>query len=139
MGLDRSEPSAADPPADQIAGELLDQTALAELRELAPDDFREVLELYLDEAPPELRGLAQILEQGDAPAAAAAAHRLKGESLAVGAARVAALVAELETRVRANDIVGATQLLAPLERALVNTGVALRAGLSGERHGAHTP
>ena len=139
-GLDHAEPRAADPPAPgESPGELLDQAALGELRDLAPEDFREILELYLADAPPQLRSVVETLERGDASAAAAAAHRLKGESLAVGASLVAELAAELETRARSNDVAGAAELLVSLEHAVLNTAVAVRAELSSEREGAPTP
>jgi HPt (histidine-containing phosphotransfer) domain-containing protein len=78
------------------------------------------------------------LEQGDSPAAAAAAHRLKGASATVGAALVSAIAAELETRAKAADLAGAAELLRLLERALMDTAVALRAALSSERPRART-
>ena len=83
---------------DEITGELLDRSTLAELRELQADDLRELIELYLDDATPQLLALVEALERADPSAAAASAHRLKGASLAVGAALVAAIAAELEIR-----------------------------------------
>jgi two-component system, sensor histidine kinase and response regulator len=123
---------------DEITGELLDGSTLAELRELQGDDLRELIELYLDDATAQLPALVQALEGADLTAAAALAHRLKGASLAVGAALVAAIAAELETRAGANDVEGAAKLLCSLERALVDTGVALRAELSSEPPGVRT-
>jgi signal transduction histidine kinase/DNA-binding NarL/FixJ family response regulator len=128
--------SAREP--DEITGELLDGSTLAELRELQGDGLRELIELYLDDATSQLLTLVRALEQGDPSAAAASAHRLKGASLAVGATLVSAITAELETRARADDVGGAARLLCSLERALMNTGIALRAEFSSEPRGVRT-
>ena len=124
---------APPPEQDEITGMLLDQAALAELREVAADDLHELVELYLNDAATQALALIAALEQGDCAAAAAAAHRLKGASATVGAALVAAIAAELENRVQAADVAGAAGLVGSLERALMNTAVALRASLSTER------
>jgi HPt (histidine-containing phosphotransfer) domain-containing protein len=100
---------------------------------VAADDLRELVELYLNDAAAQALALIAALEQGDCAAAAAAAHRLKGASATVGAALVAAIAAELETRAKAADVAGAAGLVSSLERALMNTAVALRASLSSER------
>ena len=131
---DRRESIVAPPPEeDEITGTLLDQAALAELREVAADDLHELVELYLNDAAAQALALIAALEQGDCAAAAAAAHRLKGASATVGAALVAAIAAELENRAKAADVAGAAGLVGSLERALMNTAVALRASLSTER------
>jgi signal transduction histidine kinase/DNA-binding NarL/FixJ family response regulator len=115
---------------DAIVGPLLDAAMVAELRELAGDGLPELLELYLEDAAAQVRVLAQAVEHGDASSAAAAAHRLKGASLAVGAVLVSAIAAELETRATANDLSGAAELLCSLERAVMNTGEAQRTELA---------
>ena len=99
----------------------------------AADDLHELVELYFNDAATQALALIAALEQGDCAAAAAAAHRLKGASATVGAALVAAIAAELENRVQAADVAGAAGLVGSLERALMNTAVALRASLSTER------
>jgi HPt (histidine-containing phosphotransfer) domain-containing protein len=134
----RASVGARPPEQDEITGELLDEPTLTELRDLAADDLRELVELYLNDAAAQALVVMAALEQGDSPAAAAAAHRLKGASATVGAALVSAIAAELETRAKAADLVGAAELLRSLERALMDTAVALRAALSSERPGART-
>jgi CheY-like chemotaxis protein/HPt (histidine-containing phosphotransfer) domain-containing protein len=123
---------------DEITGNLIDEPTLADLRELAADDLRELVELYVNDAAAQALILIQALEEGDCPSAAASAHRLKGASATVGAALVSAIAAELETRAKAADVAGAAELVGPLERALMNTAVALRAVLSSERPRART-
>jgi signal transduction histidine kinase/CheY-like chemotaxis protein/HPt (histidine-containing phosphotransfer) domain-containing protein len=120
---------------DAIVGPTLDGAMVAELRELAGEELPELLELYLEDAVAQVRVLAQALEHGDPSSAAAAAHRLKGASLAVGAVLVSAIAAELETRATANDVSGAAELLCSLERAVMNTGEALQAELASRPAG----
>jgi signal transduction histidine kinase/DNA-binding NarL/FixJ family response regulator len=126
---------AAQREADPIVGSLLDAAMVAELRELAGEGLPELLELYLEDAAAQVRILAQALERGDPSIASAAAHRLKGASLAVGAVLVSAIAAELETRARANDVSGAAELLRSLERAVMDTAEALGAELAGRPAG----
>jgi two-component system, sensor histidine kinase and response regulator len=126
------------PPQNEIAAELLDEPTLAELRELAAEDLRELVELYVNDAAAQALILMAALEQGDCASAAASAHRLKGASATIGAALVSALAAELENRAKAADLAGAAELLRALEPALMDTAVALRATLSSERPGART-
>jgi signal transduction histidine kinase/HPt (histidine-containing phosphotransfer) domain-containing protein/ActR/RegA family two-component response regulator len=120
---------------DVIVGPLLDGAMVAELRELAGEGLPELLELYLEDAAAQVRVLAQALQHGDPSSAAAAAHRLKGASLSVGAVLVSAIAAELETRATANEVSGAAELLCSLERAVMNTTEALRAELAGRPAG----
>ena len=130
--------AARAPEQDAITGNLIDEPTLAELRELAADDLPELVELYINDAAAQALVLIQALEQGDCASAAASAHRLKGASATIGAALVSAIAAELETRAKAADVGGAAELVRSLERALMNTAVALRAVLSSERPRART-
>ena len=123
---------------DEITGNLIDEATLADLRELAADDLHELVELYVNDAAAQALLLIQALERDDCPSAAASAHRLKGASATIGAALVSAIAAELETRAMAADAAGAAELIGPLERALMNTAVALRAVLSRDRPRART-
>jgi CheY-like chemotaxis protein/HPt (histidine-containing phosphotransfer) domain-containing protein len=120
---------------DTVAGPLLDAAMVAELRELSGDALPELLELYLDDAAAQLLVIVGALERGDPAGAGAAAHRLKGASLSVGAALVSAVAAELETRATADDVSGAAALLSALERAVMNTDEALRAELGSRPSG----
>jgi two-component system, sensor histidine kinase and response regulator len=122
-------------PAAEIVGELLDPTTLTELRELHGEGLRELLELYLDDVASQMPRLVAALERGETQAVALSAHRLKGASLAVGAQLVSVIAAELEVRAKADDREGAARLLSSLERALADTGAALRAESAGVRAG----
>ena len=64
----------------------------------------ELFDLFLREAGDTLRELREAVEQGRVRAAREAAHRLKGSSGYLGAARVAELSARIERVARAGDI-----------------------------------
>ncbi len=119
----------------EIAGELLDAATLIELRELHGDGVRELLELYLDDVASQMPRLVAAIDQGETESVALTAHRLKGSSLAVGAQLVSAIAAELEIRARAGDREGSGELVRSLERAVADTGAALRAESAGIRSG----
>jgi HPt (histidine-containing phosphotransfer) domain-containing protein len=120
---------------DAVVGPLLDAAMVAELRDLSGESLPEMLELYLEDAAAQVLVIVGALERGDPAPAAAAAHRLKGASLSVGAARVTTVAGELERRASSGDVSGAAALLYPLERAVMNTAAALRAELEGRPSG----
>ena len=112
------------PHADAVRDEVLDQTVLAELRALEPAVARELIELYFADCAGQLRLLEAAVGDGDDDAVAALSHRLKGASLAVGAAFVSAIAAELEARGRAGELALGTQLVAMLRREVVEARAA---------------
>jgi HPt (histidine-containing phosphotransfer) domain-containing protein len=86
---------------EPVGGEpVLDQAMLDRLRELGePGDitfFREIVGLFLADAPRRMTGLAEALEAGDTAEATRFAHSLKGSAANLGACRLADLCAELE-------------------------------------------
>jgi hypothetical protein len=89
-------PHAGNGPVD---ADVLDPDTLDTLRELGGDDaflLDELADLFIDRAPVDIETLRGAVARGDLPAAAAVAHRLKGSCSAVGAARMAAVAAEIE-------------------------------------------
>ncbi len=116
------------------AVELFDPTIRAELDRMARSgraDFVErVTGLYLENAPAALKSLKEAQTQGDAEAAARAAHALKSMSLSMGASRVATAAAQCEHSARGQAHVDAHQL-ETLQEALGATLAAL-GGVSSE-------
>jgi CheY-like chemotaxis protein/HPt (histidine-containing phosphotransfer) domain-containing protein len=77
----------------------LDDAVLSELRKLTGggDDFvRDLMAIYLEDAPQRLDALRQAMEGGDAPGVAAAAHALKSSSGNIGATSVQKSCAAVE-------------------------------------------
>jgi HPt (histidine-containing phosphotransfer) domain-containing protein len=105
--------------------DLLNKTALDELSGFDVDDLRDVVDLYIADATAQLDRLHQALDAGDGAEVAEAAHRIKGSSLTVGAARVASLAAEIEVAARAGELSTAPELAATLASDLPPTRAAL--------------
>lgn len=92
---------------DGAGEQALDPAVLAGLKELGDGIIEEVLGLYLLDAD---ERLASLRSATDAGTTLAAAHALKGGSCDVGATRVQALAAELETRAKAGRLPEPAQL-----------------------------
>lgn len=105
--------------------ETLDTTVLDELRVLDGDDLRDIVELYFTDVSDQIERMRSSLEDGDCDAVAAAAHRIKGASLSMGAARVAAFAAETEAAARDGNLSPCAEFVAGLEGELEPTREAL--------------
>jgi HPt (histidine-containing phosphotransfer) domain-containing protein len=112
--------------------EMLDTEVLAELSALGEEDLRDLIDVYFEDVATQLERLRAAVANGDAEALAAAAHRVKGASLSIGAARVASLASELEVAGKANDLGGCDALLATFASELDPTREALSAVLAVE-------
>ncbi|GGJ77830.1 hypothetical protein GCM10010123_04870 [Pilimelia anulata] len=107
------DPPAAPPPADagdaELAGRWADITArLADITgPEPPPEERALLDRlvasFAARAPAAVEELAAAVRAGDAAAVRDRAHALKGSAANLGAARLAALCADLEDRARAGD------------------------------------
>jgi PAS domain S-box-containing protein len=78
----------------------LDSNILDELKGFqepgGPDLFGELIQLYLNDLPDRMDGIRGAIESSDSAVLRREAHRLKGSSQQMGAARLAALCLELE-------------------------------------------
>jgi signal transduction histidine kinase/response regulator of citrate/malate metabolism len=111
------------PPKDS----LIDQSVLAELRDMPPSDgvsiVRELVDLFLESVP---QRLSQINDAIRDPAKLAFhAHALKSMSLNLGAKRVVELSHKLEELGRAGELSEAPTILRELESAFQQTKVHL--------------
>jgi HPt (histidine-containing phosphotransfer) domain-containing protein len=118
-------------PTKAVFVEMLDTEVLGELRGLGEDDLRDLLDMYFTDVADQLERLRGGLSQGDAETVASAAHRIKGASLSIGAASVAAHAAELEQAGKTGNLAVAGEELAKLESELEPTRGALSAELAG--------
>jgi CheY-like chemotaxis protein/HPt (histidine-containing phosphotransfer) domain-containing protein len=106
---------------------LLDESILAELREMSSPDgmniVRELVDLFLEGAP---QRIAQINQAVTDPAKLAfQAHALKSMSLNLGAKRIVEICQKLEELGRAGTVVGVPELLRDLDTALTQTKACL--------------
>ena len=106
----------ADPPAPPVADDtVLDQAVLDNIRALDDGDgsvVREVIEMFLAEAPGHLQGLHAALERSDGTAVGNVAHAMKSASFNVGAARLGEAARDLERAGRSGDLATAKRLVA---------------------------
>jgi len=83
---------------------IIDEEAIENLRALDEDGgdafLREVIDIFKDDTPLRIQELRSSLAAGDQPTFTRAAHSVKGSSANIGAARLRALAADLETRSR---------------------------------------
>ncbi|MBA2342509.1 MAG: response regulator, partial [Thermoleophilaceae bacterium] len=113
------------PSGDRASG-VLDEAVIGDLQDLEPDALSKLLSMYFEEASSQLSALEHLVGRSDAPAAAKVAHKLKGSSGAVGAARIAGIAKELEIQALDGDLGNAGELLDRLGSALGDTEAAFR-------------
>jgi CheY-like chemotaxis protein len=105
-------PQTSEPAADEFA-------ALIQLRAMQPagdsDIVTELIDLFLEDTPPQLETLRQAVQRSDPGALEQAGHSLKGSCAMIGAERMADLCAELERLGRAQTVIGADGVLMALD------------------------
>ncbi len=106
--------------APSTPANILDEEVIATLRELpgeGEDDLlTELIDLFVQDAPPRLDEMRRALGVGDARTVAFVAHSLKGSSANIGAPHMAGLCAQLERQGRAGSLEGSEALHAQIEK-----------------------
>ena len=109
----------------------LNQRALDNIRSLDPDGeagvLREVIGIYIEEAPGHLASLRQALSTRDAAELARVAHAMKSASHNVGASQLGEACRQLEHASRAGDMDAATDGVATIETQYLGVLPLLRA------------
>jgi two-component system, sensor histidine kinase and response regulator len=117
-------------PAVQVeAGDrpaLFDERVVADLESLEGGLLRELVAMFFEQAKTHLAELGKAIGSGAADVLAKAAHKLKGSSLTLGAARVASVAAEIEAVAKAGELGGAGALLEQLRAVLDETAEAFQ-------------
>jgi two-component system sensor histidine kinase/response regulator len=97
-----------------VTARALDAAVLESLRQLnqagQPDIVREVLTVFLADAPVRLAAIDGAIGSGDAPALQRAAHALKGAAGSIGAVGLQTCCHDLEELGRAGGLDGASGL-----------------------------
>jgi two-component system, sensor histidine kinase and response regulator len=110
---------------------VLDESVLADLRELQeegePDILEELIELYLEDAPSQIAALGEAVEAGEAQTVERIAHTLKGSSGNMGATRMTAVCSELEDVGASSVLYKAPELLKQLEEEFGRVRATLKA------------
>jgi HPt (histidine-containing phosphotransfer) domain-containing protein len=107
---------------------VLDHELLAELRQLTPDGslLAQIVDTFVDTAPDHVAELRAAVGAGDAARVRQSAHRLRGESAALGAVEVARLCASLEELSVEGQLDTAPALAAAIESACHRAAAELR-------------
>ena len=99
--------------------DLLDPNAIQRLMDIGkqtdPGFLQQVLEMFMKQAPENIEEIRQSLERGDFAAMWKTAHKLKGTSLNIGAARLSELCREIEKKGRNLETSGLHGLTMQLE------------------------
>jgi HPt (histidine-containing phosphotransfer) domain-containing protein len=111
----------------------IDPEAIEQLRFLEDEDqpnvVAELVNLFIEHAPPKIAAIRDAIAQQDATAVRRAAHSLKGSSANVGARGMQHVCERLEQDAASGSLEGAPALLAQLEEESVVVADALRAEL----------
>jgi len=106
---------------------LLDQSIIAELRDMPPSDgvcmLQELVDLFLESAPQRITQISQSIS--DPAKLAFHAHALKSMSLNLGAKRIVEISQKLEELGRSGNVAGAPALLKELQSTFTQTKVHL--------------
>ncbi len=110
-----------------ISPGLLDESVIAELREMPPTNgvsmLRELIDLYIESAPQRVTQIVQASE--DPKKLAFHAHALKSMSLNMGCKRIIELAQKLENLGNSGKVTGVMQIIQELEGAFTQTKVQL--------------
>ncbi len=100
-------------------GATLNQRALDNIRSLDPDGqagvLKEVLDIYIDEAPGHLRALEAAVQTSNAAELARVAHGLKSASHNVGASQIGDACRQLEHIGKSGNVEGAATLVSSVQ------------------------
>lgn len=111
---------------------LIDDQTIANLRELGEDVLKELVDLYLEDAPKQISSIELSLKQMDSEGLRRSAHSLKGASANLGANDLAALCLKMETQGKLKDFSGTEQLLNDINACLKKTSVEMKKLLVSE-------
>jgi len=126
------EASAAPPALPPVDYSVLDDLRAA-LGERGEEVYRELIDLFLGDAPISFGGMEAALVGREAELFARAAHRLRGSASSFGAQRLIELCTEAEELGWANDLPAAAPMVPLVREELTRVELALRGELTGSR------
>ena len=118
------------PPSDTAEAVRLDPSLIAGLRELGSADFRDLVQLFLDDGALRVAALRAAEGAGDVDAMARVAHSLKGSAATFGATALADCCRQLQALASSGDVSGAASLVDSVDAGFARAGDALRDELS---------
>ncbi len=116
-----------------MAANSLSWNAAQTLERLGGDEhlFREIIEIFLREAPKQMANMREALSGGDKDAMERIAHTLKGELGYLGVSEPSHNASELENAGRNGDLARAAGLQNLLEKDIENIAITMRGVLVG--------
>ena len=126
------EPAGGPRPKRQVAvvkTSLLDETTIGELENLDRAMLSHLTTLYFTQTAGQMAALGRAIDGEEFGTVGQVAHKLKGSSYAIGARRVAEILAEIEAAARGEDKGEAQELVATLRCGLSDTQTALASRL----------
>ncbi|MGB3650353.1 MAG: response regulator, partial [Rivularia sp. (in: cyanobacteria)] len=98
---------------------VIDTDIWQDLKDMAGDDademMAELIDSYLEDAPPKLQGISRALDKDDAESLRNSAHALRSLSITIGALSLASVCTQLETIGRSGTTFGASTLVNKLD------------------------
>ena len=126
--------AGAQPQADPVAA--IDRTALLERVGGDQEVFVEIVQIFLDDVPKQLRGIDEALAAGDGPTLRRLAHSLKGASGTAGADAMQQAAHALEQAAASGDLTAARPLVQPVRDTFAAVEKAM-GGWLAEAPGSH--
>jgi HPt (histidine-containing phosphotransfer) domain-containing protein len=122
--LDRTAPPPPPAASEAVVAEGFDPAILGPLRAMQrpgqPDLVQSMIQLYLKGLPPQLQAIDSAVKAADAAALGRAAHKLKGSSATLGAARITELCTKLQSLADKSALAEAETLVLELRAAAQN-------------------
>ena len=100
-----------------MTDQVIDETALSELRSIMGDDFQLLIDTFINDSEQRIVALQEAVSNADAESLRTSAHSFKGSSLNISAAKLTELCKDLEDRGREARLAGADEVLAELKIA----------------------
>ncbi len=124
-----AEPTAVPATSPSVEALVFEARALERLRGLGEADFvREIVEVFLSEAPARLDAARAAFERGDLATVERTAHSLKSSAATLGGLRLAGVCEALEWAARRGDTQASAPLVARLAGEMAALEPCLRAG-----------
>ncbi|HEX5360549.1 MAG TPA: Hpt domain-containing protein [Fluviicoccus sp.] len=103
----------------------LDALQLKELKEVLEDEFRVLVETYLQDAVLRLQLIRKAFEAGDSDGGRQAAHSLKGASANLGANQLSAMCEKIEHAAKGGGIAACGELIDQVEAEFAQVRIEL--------------
>jgi len=106
--------------------------SLREVHDMLGDDYGQLLQMYLQEAPGKVKDITQAIQSGNLETTRSVAHNLKGSSLAIGVQDLATLLGQIEAHASQGEVDSLAALGCQLTPLFEHTDSRLRLFLADE-------